>query len=69
MHLLIKFSQVAVGEEEFEKYEEVVDQLIQEEDEYGDATDYVESYFDNGEGDDLYDDGGNIYIYFFKKKS
>ncbi|CAJ0746242.1 11984_t:CDS:2 [Entrophospora sp. SA101] len=53
---------VVGGEEEFEKYEE--DQLLQEEDEYGDATDYVESYFDNGEGDDLYDDSGQNETYF-----
>ena len=30
----------------------------QEDEEYGDATDYVESYFDNGETDDVFDDDG-----------
>ncbi|CAG8603712.1 43752_t:CDS:2 [Gigaspora margarita] len=45
------------AENEFEKYTDM-DQFLQEEDELADATDYVESYFDNGEGDDLDDDGG-----------
>lgn len=35
-----------------------MDQFLQEEDEYADATDYVENYFDNGEGDELDEDGG-----------
>jgi hypothetical protein len=31
---------------------------LQEDEEYGDATDYVESYFDNGETDEAFDDDG-----------
>ncbi|CAG8533985.1 17051_t:CDS:2, partial [Acaulospora colombiana] len=46
----------AGDENEFDKYVDM-EQLLQEEDEYADANDYVESYFDNGEGDDLDDDG------------
>jgi hypothetical protein len=39
---------------------------IQEDEEYGDATDYVESYFDNGETDDAFDDdGGKIIVIIF----
>ncbi|RHZ62431.1 hypothetical protein Glove_340g80 [Diversispora epigaea] len=44
-------------ENEIDKYLEM-DQFLQEEDEYADATDYVENYFDNGEGDELDEDGG-----------
>ncbi|CAG8706534.1 16348_t:CDS:2, partial [Racocetra fulgida] len=42
-------------ENEFERYADM-DQFLQEEDELADTTDFVENYFDNGEGDDLDDD-------------
>ncbi|CAG8642055.1 2144_t:CDS:2, partial [Funneliformis caledonium] len=52
-----------VVENEIEKYAEI--EPFQEDEEYGDATDYVESYFDNGEADDAFDDdGGGGEAYF-----
>lgn len=49
------------NENEFEKYPDM--EQIQEDEEYGDATDYVESYFDNGETDDAFDDDGGKIIF------
>ncbi|CAG8519407.1 14386_t:CDS:2 [Funneliformis caledonium] len=46
-----------VVENEIEKYAEI--EPFQEDEEYGDAMDYVESYFDNGEADDAFDDDEN----------
>ncbi|CAI2167136.1 7695_t:CDS:2 [Funneliformis geosporum] len=52
-----------VVENEIEKFAEI--EPFQEDEEYGDATDYVESYFDNGEADDAFeDDGGGGEAYF-----
>ncbi|RIA94391.1 hypothetical protein C1645_760314 [Glomus cerebriforme] len=51
------------NENEFEKYTDM--EQVQEDEEYGDATDYVESYFDNGETDDVFEEdvgGGEAYF-------